>query len=114
MKGTKMEEREEKRLAVALVWHARLKEVKSFEDFKKFQSALCAYNCCNPDLAEVELVGKRNGHLAYAFTEFKVRLGNTIQVFHERADYLYDDGVSTGQALWKNLYKVLKPKVFLY
>lgn len=74
-----------------------LKQVKNCEDINNLMRSTESCNC------HIELVGKRRGYEAYAFS----------QAFNpNKTDYLYSDGASVGRSEYKNLHKILGFKIW--
>jgi hypothetical protein len=75
--------------------NAALKAVKDEADFRVFQTRLAATDYYR----YTDLKGRRNGCTAYSFSALPWNAN--------KADYLYDNGRSTGRTEWSNLHKYL-------
>lgn len=80
--------------------NAALKAVKTEADFREFQYRLAATSYYR----EVQIEGRRRGYEAFDFTPLPWNAN--------KAHYLYNDGASTGRALWKNLWMALKVRMW--
>lgn len=78
-----------------------LKTVKNHADFKALMTLI------NSDEEAPFIVVKRRGYRAFAFDNYRYRIGDEIHVNPEYCDYLIDDGISRGKCRWENLYRYL-------